>query len=171
MHNLQNSHFIRLCNFKEEVFTETVKLLHKKGYVSLEKYYVDGTKIESAANKYTFVWKKSVEKNEKKLDEKVRQLIREINKITDEENKAYGDKDLEEMGEGITVTSEEVKATAEKINKKLEQLADATEEKKGAIKKKLTKAKRAIEKDLLPRQEKYEKYNAIIALSHTDSVP
>ena len=82
-----------------------------------------------------------------------------------------GDKDLEEMGEGITVTSEEIKAIAEKINKKLEQLADATEEKKGAIKKKLTKAKRAIEKDLLPRKEKYEKYNAIITLSHTDSVP
>ena len=52
-----------------------------------------------------------------------------------------GDKDLEEMGEGITVTSEEVKATAEKINKKLEQLADATEEKEVVIKKKLTKAK------------------------------
>ena len=51
---------------------------------------MDGTKVESAANKYTFVWKKSVEKNEKKLDEKVRELIREINKITDEENKAYG---------------------------------------------------------------------------------
>ena len=51
---------------------------------------MDGTKIESAANKYTFVWKKSVEKNEKKLDEKVRELIEEINKIIDEENKAYG---------------------------------------------------------------------------------
>ena len=31
-----------------------------------------------------------------------------------------GDKELEEMGEGITVTSEEIQATAEKINKKLE---------------------------------------------------
>ena len=51
---------------------------------------MDGTKVESAANKYTFVWKKSIEKNEKKLDEKVRQLIKEINKIPDEENKAYG---------------------------------------------------------------------------------
>ena len=51
-----------------------------------------------------------------------------------------GDKDLEEMGEGITVTSEEVKATAEKINKKLEQLADATEEKEVVIKKKTDKS-------------------------------
>lgn len=54
----------------KEIFISTVKLLNKKGYVSLEKYFVDGTKIESAANKYTFVWKREVEKNEKKLDEK-----------------------------------------------------------------------------------------------------
>ena len=46
----------------EEIFIATVQLLNKKGYVSLEKYFVDGTKIESAANKYTFVWKKAVEK-------------------------------------------------------------------------------------------------------------
>ena len=38
----------------EEIFVSTVKLLNMKGYVSLEKYFVDGTKIESAANKYTF---------------------------------------------------------------------------------------------------------------------
>ena len=49
----------------EEIFVSTVKLLNRKGYVSLEKYFVDGTKIESAANKYTFVWKKAVEKNER----------------------------------------------------------------------------------------------------------
>ena len=46
----------------EEIFVSTVKLLNRKGYVSLEKYFVDGTKIESAANKYTFVWKKATEK-------------------------------------------------------------------------------------------------------------
>ena len=43
----------------EEIFVSTVRLLNRKGYVSLEKYFVDGTKIESAANKYTFVWKKA----------------------------------------------------------------------------------------------------------------
>ena len=30
----------------EEIFVSTVKLLNRKGYVSLEKYFVDGTKIE-----------------------------------------------------------------------------------------------------------------------------
>ena len=44
----------RLKSVIEEVFTATVKLLYEKGYVKLEKYFVDGTKIESAANKYRY---------------------------------------------------------------------------------------------------------------------
>ena len=37
--------------------------------------YIDGTKIESKANKYTFVWRKTVEKNRAKLQEKIRVLL------------------------------------------------------------------------------------------------
>lgn len=119
----------------EEIFIATVKLLNVKGYVSLEKYFVDGTKIESASNKYTFVWKKSVEKNEKKLDEKLRIFLKEVEEITDEENREYGDKDLAELGEDITVTSEEIKAVADKINKKLDEIADSIDEEAKDVKK------------------------------------
>lgn len=119
----------------EEIFIATVKLLNVKGYVSLEKYFVDGTKIESASNKYTFVWKKSVEKNEKKLDEKLRIFLKEVEEITDEENHEYGDKDLAELGENITVTSEEIKAVADKINKKLDEIADSIDEEAKDVKK------------------------------------
>ena len=132
----------------------------KKGTSRQEKYFVDGTKIESAANKYTFVWKGSVEKYEKKLDEKVRELIKEINTIAEQENEIYGDKDLEELGEGAEVTSEEIKAVAQKINNKLEALAENSERKATTVKKKLEKAKKELEKELLPRKEKYEGYNA-----------
>ena len=125
----------RLKRVIEEVFTATVKLLYEKGYVKLEKYFVDGTKIESAANKYTFVWKGSVEKYEKKLDEKVRELIKEINTIAEQENEIYGDKDLEELGEGAEVTSKEIKEVAQKINNKLEALAENSEKKAKTVKK------------------------------------
>ncbi len=37
--------------------------------------YLDGTKIEAYANRYTFVWKKATEKNEAKLKVKVRKLL------------------------------------------------------------------------------------------------
>ena len=62
---------------KEEinnVFTQLVLVLADKGFISLEVEYIDGTKIESKANKYTFVWRKSVERNRAKLMDKVRIL-------------------------------------------------------------------------------------------------
>jgi transposase len=45
----------------EEIFVTAVKMLKAKGSIKLENYFVDGTKIESAAGRYTFVWKKAVE--------------------------------------------------------------------------------------------------------------
>ena len=51
---------------KEEinnVFTQLVLVLADKGFISLDVEYIDGTKIESKANKYTFVWRKTVEEN------------------------------------------------------------------------------------------------------------
>ena len=45
------------------------------GEVKFENIFVDGTKIESNANKYTFVWKKAVEKNLTKLNLKIESLI------------------------------------------------------------------------------------------------
>ncbi len=145
----------------EEIFISTVKLLNKKGYVSLEKYFVDGTKIESAANKYTFVWKRAVEKNEKKLDEKLKVFLKDVEEITHKENEVYGDKDLAELGEDITVTSEEIKEAAAKINERLAEINDLNDENLKDVEKKLKKAKRQIEKDYLPRKEKYEKANEI----------
>ena len=46
-----------------EVFTQTVLLLSSKGFISLNVEYIGGTKIESKANKYTFVWRKTVERS------------------------------------------------------------------------------------------------------------
>ena len=40
----------------ESIFHQVVELLHDEGLISLDVQYIDGTKIESVANKYTFVW-------------------------------------------------------------------------------------------------------------------
>ena len=119
----------------EEIFVATVKLMNKKGYVSLEKYFVDGTKIESAANKYTFVWKKAVEKNEKKLDEKLRVFLNDVDEITRKENQVYGDKDFAETGDDDPVTSEDIKEAAEKINQKLAEINGLDDEYSKDVKK------------------------------------
>ena len=119
----------------EEIFVAAVKLLNRKGYVSLEKYFVDGTKIESAANKYTFVWKRAVEKNEKKLDEKLRVFLKDVDEITHKENQLYGDRDFAETGDNDPVTSEDIKAAAAQINKKLAEINDLDNEESKDVKK------------------------------------
>ena len=69
----------RVKNEIRHIFTLLVLILVEKGFVTLEVEYLDGTKIESKANKYTFVWRKSVERNREKLLEKIRVLLQQIN--------------------------------------------------------------------------------------------
>ncbi len=51
----------------EELFYQLVKKLRGMDEIKYEHLFVDGTKIEANANKYTFVWKKSVTKYETRL--------------------------------------------------------------------------------------------------------
>ena len=74
---------------KEEInniFTQLVLMLVDKGFVSLDVVYIDGTKIESKANKYTFVWRKTVERNRAKLMEKIRILLEQVDESIAQEN-------------------------------------------------------------------------------------
>lgn len=63
----------------DDLFYQQVLLLYALGEISFENVFIDGTKIEANANKYTFVWKKVVLKNESKMLEKAEKLINEIN--------------------------------------------------------------------------------------------
>lgn len=64
------------------IFTQVVLLLAERGFITLDVEYIDGTKIESKSNKYTFVWRKTVEKkNRAKLQEKIRVLLRQIDEV------------------------------------------------------------------------------------------
>jgi hypothetical protein len=135
----------------EEIFVTAVKLLAAKGYIKMENYFVDGTKIESASGRYTFVWKKTVENNDEKLDEKLRAYSRMADEIGEDENEEYGERDLEELGGEGGYTSEAVKELAAELKERIEKL-----EEKGAegSKKKLEKELKTVEKELLPRKEK-----------------
>ena len=52
-----------------------MNVLVKKGWIDRDELYVDGTKIESRANRYTFVWRKAVERELGKIREKARSLL------------------------------------------------------------------------------------------------
>jgi len=135
----------------EEIFVTAVKMLAAKGYIKLDHYFVDGTKIESASGRYTFVWKKAVEKNNEKLDAKLRAYIQMAERVWEDENDEYKDNDLEELGGKEGYTSADVKELAGILRERLKRLDD------GESKKKLKKDLKTIEQEYLPRKKKYEK--------------
>ena len=61
----------------EKILTEVTNFLYKIGEISGESIFIDGTKIEACANKYTFVWKKAITKNMAKLLTKIADLVKE----------------------------------------------------------------------------------------------
>jgi transposase len=71
----------RLGVAMEGLFYQLVQKLCELGEVKYENVFLDGTKIEANANRYTFVWKKAVEKNEAKMLLKVQALAEEMEKL------------------------------------------------------------------------------------------
>ena len=64
----------------EDLLDQMVGILVKHGEISFEKsaVFIDGTKIEANANKYSFVWKTAVTKNQVKLCEKIADELPEL---------------------------------------------------------------------------------------------
>ena len=85
--NMKAPSFVTIGNFIREnlttsiesIFTQINKIIFEKENVDLEHTYIDGTKIEANANKYSWVWKKSCIKNRDKTFLKVSEIIDEIN--------------------------------------------------------------------------------------------
>ena len=62
-----------------KIFEEINGYIFEVEKVDTEHLYIDGTKLEANANKYSWVWKKSSIKNRKKTFDKVSLLLEEIN--------------------------------------------------------------------------------------------
>ena len=128
----------RLKDGFDTVFTQVVRLLHEEGFVSLKVQYIDGTKIESVANKYTFVWRGSVEKYDARLKAKTEALLRQI-----EQNHAIENQENPVPEE---LTAEEVTKRVERIKEKVDADNLGKEERK---------ALKQIETDSVPRMNRY----------------
>lgn len=128
----------RLKEGFDTVFTQAVRLLHEEGFVSLKVQYIDGTKIESVANKYTFVWRGSVEKYDARLKAKTEDLLRQI-----EQNHAIENQENPVPEE---LTAEEVAKRVERIKEKVDADNLGKEERK---------ALKQIETDSVPRMNRY----------------
>jgi len=167
----------------EKIFTLVLELLLEGGYIKLENYFLDGTKIEANANQYSWVWGKSTKRYKQKLQEKVKELIYEIERVNEAENAEYGDRDLEEMGSDEPMDSQKLEQKILELNQRLKAQQDKTQEPQTEVaqpkpqlqtdrkpprpkekrgrrgKSELQKAQEALKKleeDCLPRQKKYE---------------
>jgi transposase len=136
----------------DDISTEVVSLLMEEKYITFEKYFLDGTKIEANASKYSWVWGKSTKRYKENLKAKVIEKLAEIEIINNDENKEYGNKDLPEMGER-EINSQAIREAVASIDKKLQEKPDN---------KKLTSVKKELTTDCLPRMEKYEKQEEIL---------
>lgn len=68
-----------LTDSMEQIFIDVNNYIFEKDHVDLEHTYIDGTKIEANANRYTWVWKKSCIRNRDKVFEKTSELIDSMN--------------------------------------------------------------------------------------------
>ena len=68
----------RLVNCLRDLFNQLIIYLGENNEIQYENLFVDGTKIEANANKYTFIWKKATDKFENKLQEKIKDTLKHL---------------------------------------------------------------------------------------------
>ena len=72
---------LHFAQCSKKTLAEVSKLLDSLGEISGKSIFIDGTKIESVANKYTFVWKKAITKNQAKLFDKILVFVEECENL------------------------------------------------------------------------------------------
>ena len=135
----------RLADVMDDIFTQVVHMLVDAKFVSLEVQYIDGTKIEANANKYTFVWKKATKTNQDKLDLKVKSILREAERVLNMELKDESDNVM----------------TAEQMRKRTDDILTQMDE-KGISDKKLRKAVAKVKEESVPKMKEYEEKLEIV---------
>ena len=114
-HTLNRFRSERLRYTLKTVFVRVVNLLADQGLVSLKEVYVDGTKLEANANKYTFVWGNAIKTNKIKMKQQLDELWRYAKLVAAEE------RELPEPPPFETID-------ADKVNEAIEQIQQAIEE-------------------------------------------
>lgn len=114
-HTINRFRSVKLSGILKEIFSQIVLLLAQEGIVSLkEAIYTDGTKIESAANKYTFVWGKSIKTSKERIKTQLEELWKYAQGIAAEELKDLSPSSFEHIDAG------KVKETVARIEKAIE---------------------------------------------------
>lgn len=106
----------RLRSVLKEVFSQVVLLLYDHGHITLKEAYLDGTKIEANANRYTFVWGKAIKVSRERIKRQLKELWAYAEQVAREELEHNEPGDFEEIN-------------AEKVSQTIEQIDHALAEK------------------------------------------
>lgn len=132
----------------KKIFNQVVLLLADQGYVNLKDIYVDGTKIEANANRYTFVWGKKIKTSREGIKKQLKELWRYVEQVYADEEQTPNEPDSFDA-----IDPDQVAKTIDSINQALEgKKIDK------AVKQKLNYAKKHWPSNLA----KYRKQEAIL---------
>lgn len=135
---INNFRSLHLKGTINRLFTQVVVMLVEMGHISLQTAYIDGTKMESRAGRYTFVWRKRVENNKAKLEEKIRKILEMIDDGIAQDN-------LPDDEPPTPIDSDELKKRIAQINRE-----NLSKEDKKAVK--------TLEEKHLPKLQEYENH-------------
>ena len=137
----------RLKGVIKKVFSQVVMLMVDSGHVDLQRVYTDGTKIEANANRYTFVWGKSIKHNRERIVSRIDELWQYTQTIAKEELKDTAPTHY------TSIDPQEVRNTIEQIDQELKDKPIDEE-----IKKKIKYAKKNYPEAL----ERYKKQEELL---------
>ena len=125
--------------------------------IDQEAIFIDGTKIEANANKFTFVWKKSIEKYHHSLIERSNQLYNELleNEIIPEIERE-GDEQLS-LKELAQLVGQKVDNVVAEYDKQIKESSDVPERKALRSERKYPKQVRKQLIDFVLRKQKYQR--------------
>ena len=143
-----------------KIFTEVVELLAREGLLSIKEIYTDGTKIESVANRYSFVWGNAIKTNKEKMKQQLNELWSYAQSVATTESENPDPDDFDK------IDAQKVKQTIAKIDAALKDVPQVSK----AVKQKLNYAKKHWP-DALDRYEAQEKImgDARSSYSKTDT--
>lgn len=129
--------------------------LVKEKLIDQEAVFIDGTKIEANANKFTFVWKKSVERYHRDLEEKSNKLYNELLKkeIIPEIQREHGE---ELSNEELKKIAENLENIIEEYTEKIDKSVDVEERKELRKERKTSKQMVKQLHEWILRKQKYE---------------
>ena len=138
----------RLRGIFKDIFKQVVLLLADEGLLTLKEVFTDGTKIESMAGRYTFVWGNAIKTRKEKMVKQLEEMWQYAQSIADQEDTDPTPPDFTQ------IDKEKITQTAQKINKILKNNPKASSKAKAKA--------RYMEKHFVENLQKYEQQEALL---------